>query len=155
MSLEGLRAVTVRAHSLGRFSGNAVDFHRRIETKFSKESNPDCKIDFVDVSMNGEQIDYKSEVEVQYEHGKSEVFPCWEGDVAQLIQKISEAKNPAYFEPVNVEEDDAWEEDAERYLAQYHEKMTAKRKNKREKIRKRPQDSEIHVPLEKPQPLRS
>ena len=45
----------------------------RIETKFSKESNPDCKINFVDVSMNGEQIDYKSEVEVEFEHGKSEV----------------------------------------------------------------------------------
>ena len=44
-----------------------------------------------------------------------------------ISPQISEAKNPAYFEPVNVDDDDAWEEDAERYLAVYLGESTQNR----------------------------
>ncbi|GAB5373366.1 hypothetical protein AAMO2058_001744900 [Amorphochlora amoebiformis] len=106
LSLEGIKSLTIRAHYLGKNSGSAFDLYRRVTSKYSKDTNPDCKVTLVDTAVGPDRKMLKDPptIEVAYEHGKSKVYVGGVGDTTVMMDWIHKGKDPAVFEAVSVEE---------------------------------------------------
>ena len=120
----------MKAHGFGKGTGPTLDVLSRLSGKKTAQSTPECKVTFEDLMTEPyNEMSHESvpKIEVDYEHGGSQVFMTegiHAGDILNLLEEFKDPKK-VQGETIEVDDDDSWFETAEKLFKEEKEAKAA------------------------------